>query len=210
MLTDGTKAALVLRHVHHGDRALIHKIVLHERRWNHIFGFSSTRVAIHQVILELRTHAVVVRVQSLEDSCGRDRCAGHSAELARSVHARVLLASHVALMIARTLGPTLHQIVDPVVLEGIPVGVEALRLGDQLHLLVVVGGTPVSRNHCPLKIGVLEVGARVVNRLGLLTALLTSLSRLLRCTTFSGLELGLTSAYQIVPIAITTSSTARR
>lgn len=120
-----------------------------------------------------------MRVQSLEDSGCSDRCTWHSAELARRVHARVLLASHVALVILGTLATTLHQIVNPVVFKSVPVRVESLRLGDQLHLLVVVGGAPVRGDNCPLKVGVLEVGARVVNWLGLLTALLTGLTRLL-------------------------------
>ena len=84
-------------------------------------------------------------------------------------------------MTAGTLPATLHKVVDPVVLEGLRVGVKALRLGDQLDLLVVVWSSAIRRNDCPLEVRVLEVGAGVVDG-GLLPLLAFALLLSLDCS----------------------------
>ena len=75
----------------------------------------------------------------------------------------------------------LEHLVDPVVLEGVLIGVKPFRLRDNLHLLVVVRGASVRANHGLFKVGVLEVGAGILNhRLIVLPLLAIVLARLRR------------------------------
>ena len=69
----------------------------------------------------------------------------------------------VRLVPSRALLATLQHIVDPVVLKGVRVGVEAFRLRDYLDFLVVVGSSSIRTNDCLLKISVLEVGPRILD-----------------------------------------------
>lgn len=78
-------------------------------------------------------------------------------------------------MLVGTLPARFHQVVHPIVLEGFRVGIEALRFGNQLDLSVIVGSTSIGCNDCPLKVGVLKVGPRVIHWL-LLPTILASLS----------------------------------
>ena len=55
-----------------------------------------------------------------------------------------------------------HKVIHPIILEAIRVGVEPIRLRDDLDLPVVVGGAAVRGNHRPLEVRVLEVGSAVV------------------------------------------------
>lgn len=88
------------------------------------------------------------------------------------------------ILVMRALLSTLNQVIDPIVLEFVRVWVEAFRLSDQLHLLVVVRGLTVGGYHGLLKVCVLEVGTGVLNhRLLRLLPLFASLTRLLRCGT---------------------------
>ena len=72
-------------------------------------------------------------------------------------------------MVPRTLTllATLHQVVHPVVPEVVGAGIEAFRLGDHLYLLVIVRSSSICSNDSPLKVSMLEVGTRVVDRLAL-------------------------------------------
>ena len=124
------------------------------------------------------------------------------------MHANVVLwGGHVRSMMSRALFATLDQVVHPVVLEGVAVRVKALRLGDQLHLLVVVGCSAVSGNDGPLKVGVLEVGSRVVDR-GLGLALFAiGLTLLLPGSVLQ--DLGTSVADQVAALLPSWSSTLR-
>ena len=56
------------------------------------------------------------------------------------------------IVVTRALLSTLNHVIDPIVLEFVRVWVEALRLSDQLYLLVVVRGLTVCGYHCLLKV----------------------------------------------------------
>ena len=72
----------------------------------------------------------------------------------------------------------LEHLVDPVVLEGVLIGVKPFWLRDNLHLLVVVRGASVRTNHGLFKVRVLEVGAGVLHhRLIVLSLLAIVLAR---------------------------------
>jgi len=71
------------------------------------------------------------------------------------------------------LGATLHQVLDPIVLEVIAVRIESLRLCDDLNLLIVVRSSTVGCDDSSLKVGVLEVSARVVLQVGVVLSPLT-------------------------------------
>mmetsp|Transcript_2939 Transcript_2939/g.3472 ORF Transcript_2939/g.3472 Transcript_2939/m.3472 type:complete len:224 (-) Transcript_2939:5779-6450(-) len=85
-------------------------------------------------------------------------------------------------MTSRALLPSAsHQVIDPVVLESLRVGVEAFRFGNELHLLIVVGSASIGGDDSPLKVGVLEVRpSLVVDRRLLLPALAVVAGALLR------------------------------
>ena len=106
-----------------------------------------------------------------------------------------------------TLFTTLDQVVHPVVLEGVTVWIKALRLGDQLHLLVVVRCSSISGNYGPFKVGMLEVGSRVVDR-GLGLALFAvRLALLLRRSVLQHLRTSVT--HQVASLLPIWSSTLR-
>lgn len=77
--------------------------------------------------------------------------------------ALVDLARNVGGVTTWALPTRLHQVIHPIILESIAVGVKSLWFRNQLHFFVVVGSSSIGGNHSSLEIGVLKVGTRVVN-----------------------------------------------
>jgi hypothetical protein len=57
---------------------------------------------------------------------------------------------------------TLHQILDPVVLKAIAVGIKAIWIGDHFNFPIVVRGSSIGGYHSPLKVSMSEVCSIVI------------------------------------------------
>jgi len=122
-----------------------------------------------------RVSIAVSRLYALEDGRGGD---GSRRNLMTTRSHQALVRHFDSARSLDELRTTAHDLLHPVVLEGVLIGIEAFLLGDHLNFTVVVRRSSIGGNDSSFKVSVLEVSAIVVARRSFLLGRFPLLRRL--------------------------------